>query len=166
MGSPCPRYFPSSPGDFGGSFNIPYHFKYCPTNPSFGASPRVWRKICPICSQWHPSSKLFFTRSLTWDSVHRNLCSKFQIPKLIFFTPIFDDGRRGLFPLWDSSQSFSFCLLLPLSGDSLGLLYVPIPHSLSIWSQSANICWLSLWPTFFTFSDRPAEVDLHYYPSF
>ena len=45
-----------------------------------------------------------------------------------------------LFPLWDSSQSFSFYLLLSLSGNSLGLLYVPIPYSLPIWSQSANIC--------------------------
>ena len=31
--------------------------------------------------------------------------------KLIFLFPISADGRRGLFPLWDSSQSFGFYLL-------------------------------------------------------
>ena len=70
--------------------------------------------------------------------------------KLIFFTFISADRRRGLFPLLDSSQSFSFYLLLPLSGDSLGLLFVPIPHSLRIRSQSANICWFPFWPGFVT----------------
>ena len=68
----------------------------------------------------------------------------------MFFNPISADGRRGLFPLWDSCQSFSFYLLLPLSGDSLGQLYVPIPHSLPIRSQSANICWFPFWPGFVT----------------
>ena len=100
IGSSCPRFFPSSPGDFGGSFNISYHFNYCPANPGFGASPGVWREIRPISSRRHLSSKL------------------------IFFFSINADIRRGLFPLWDSSQSFSF-YLLPLSGDPLGLLYVP-----------------------------------------
>ena len=47
MGSFCPRYFPSSPSDFGGSFNISYHFNYCSANPGFGASPGVWREIPP-----------------------------------------------------------------------------------------------------------------------
>ena len=57
-----------------------------------------------------------------------------SVPKVIFFTPISADGRRGLFPLWDS----------------LGLLYVPIPHSLPIRSQSAIICWFQFWPGFVT----------------
>ena len=81
---------------------------------------------------------------------HETPFTETYVPKLIFFTPISADGRRGLFPLWDSSQSFSFYLLLPLSGDSLGLLYAHIPHSFSIRSQSANICWLSFWPGFIT----------------
>ena len=42
MASTCPRYFPSSPGDFGGSFNISYHFNYCSANPGFVSSPGVW----------------------------------------------------------------------------------------------------------------------------
>ena len=73
-----------------------------------------------------------------------------SVPKLIFFTPISTDGRRGLFPLWDSSQSFGFYLLIPHSDDSLGQLYVPILHSLPIRSQSANICWFQFWPGFVT----------------
>ena len=83
MGSTCPRYFPSSPGDFGGSFNISYHFNYCSANPDFDASSGVWQEI------------------------H----SPRPVQKLIFLFPISADGRRGLFPLWDSSQSFGFYLL-------------------------------------------------------
>ena len=95
----------------------------------------------------------FFTRSLGVRLAP--ICSRRHFSsKLIFFTPISADGRRGLFPLWDSSQSFSFYLLLPLSGDSLGLLYVPIPHSLSIRSQNANICWFPFWPGFVTSAER------------
>ena len=41
-----------------------------------------------------------------------------------------------------------------LSGDSFGLLYVPIPPSLSIQSQNANICWFSFWPGFVTSAAR------------
>ena len=83
----------------------------------------------------------FFTQSLGLRS---------RVHSLIFLFPISADGRRGLFPFWDSSQSFGFYLLLLLSGDSLGLLYVPMPHSLPIRSQNANICWLSFWPGFIT----------------
>ena len=35
------------PGDFGGSFNISYHFNYCPTNLGSGALPGVWHEIYP-----------------------------------------------------------------------------------------------------------------------
>ena len=75
-----------------------------------------------------------------------------------------------LFPLTEEGGYFCFRILanhlasiffLPLSGNCFGLLYVQYIPSLSIRSQSANICWLSLWSTFFTFFDRPAEVDLH-----
>ena len=59
-----------SPGNFGSSFNISYHFNYCPANPGSVSLPRVWHKIRPICSQRHLSSKL------------------------IFFFPISADGRR------------------------------------------------------------------------
>ena len=42
----CPRfYFASSPGDFGGSFNMSYHFNYCPANPGSGASPHLFTTI-------------------------------------------------------------------------------------------------------------------------
>ena len=84
MGSSCPRYFLSSPGDFGGSFSISYHFNYCSANPGFDASSRVWHKIHsprPLSQNWF-SYSLF---SLT------------------------EEG--GYFRFWDSSQSFSFYLL-------------------------------------------------------
>ena len=51
----------------------------------------------------------FFTRSLGMGlaSSHDDLI--FQ--NRFFLFPISADGRRGLFPLWDSSQSFGFYLL-------------------------------------------------------
>ena len=45
---------------------------------------------------------------LAWDSHPFTMTSS---SKLIFLFPISADGRRGLFPLWDSSQSFGFYLL-------------------------------------------------------
>ena len=64
-----------------------------------------------ICSSSCPR---FFPLSspgvLAWDSRPLTVTSS---SKLIFSTPISTDGRRGLFPLWDSCQSFSFYLLLP-----------------------------------------------------
>ena len=95
----------------------------------------------------------FFTRSLGMrltPSVHDDISLQNWFSLSLF--PLMK--KRGLFPLYDSSQSFSFYLLLPLSGDSLGLLYVHIAHSLSIRSQSANICWLSFWPGFVTSAAR------------
>ena len=59
--SSCPRfYFASSPGDFGGSFNISYYFNYCPANPGSGASPGVCHEFHHICSRRHLSSKTDF----------------------------------------------------------------------------------------------------------
>ena len=54
--------------------------------------------------------------------------------------------------LWLEGIGSSSCprFFLPLSSDSLGLLYVPIPHSLPIRSESANICWFPFWPGFVT----------------
>ena len=98
MGSTCPRYFPSSPGDFGGSFNIYYHFNYCPANPGFGASPGVWHEIHPICLRRHLSSKLFFTRNLAGDSVHRDLFSKTNILYPYFRWP--KEGATSVLGFW------------------------------------------------------------------
>ena len=82
-------------------------------------------------------------------SSHGDLIFKTDFPY-----PYFHWQKRGLISLRDSSQSFSFYLLLPQSGNSLGLLYVHIPHSLSIQSQSTNICWLPFWPGFVTLAAR------------
>ena len=87
MGSACPRYFPSSPGDFGGSFNISYLFNYCSANAGFGASPRVWHENRPIFSR-RPLFQNSFSYSLF---------------------PLTEEG--GYFRFWDSSQSFGFYLL-------------------------------------------------------
>ena len=103
----------------------------------------------------------FFTRSLgtrRTPSVHDNISLLTDFPY-----PYFCWRKRGLFPLWDSSQSFSFYLLLPLSGDSLGQLYVHIPHSLSIQSQSANICWLPFWLGFVTSAARDRPTLLFFF---
>ena len=51
----------------------------------------------------------FFTWSL---GIRSRVLSRRPHLQNIFFTPISSDERKGLFPLWDSSQSFSFYLLL------------------------------------------------------
>ena len=73
IGSSCPRfYFASSPGDFGGSFNISYHFNYCPANPGSGASPGVWHEIC---------LHLFTTTSLfKTDILYPYFCWRKKVP--------------------------------------------------------------------------------------
>ena len=84
--------------------------------------------------------KLFFTRSLAWDPFTTT-----TVPKLIFLFPISADGRRGLFPLWNSSQSFGFYLL-------------PSPVRRFEWGHGVQIAWPTFflpstasrsWPTFF-----------------
>ena len=126
MGSPCPRYFLSSPGDLGGSFNISYHFNYCSANPRFDASPVVWREIHPICSR-RPLFQNWFSYSLFL---------------------LTEEG--GYFRFRILANHLASIFFLPLSSDSLGLLYVSVPHSLPIRSQNANICWFPFWPGFVT----------------
>ena len=99
----------SSPGDFSGSFNISYHFNYCPANPGSGSSPRAWHEIRPICSRRHLSSKL------------------------IFFTPISADGRRCHFRFRVLANHLASIFFLPLSGDSFGLLSLSPSH----WVQTS-----------------------------
>ena len=116
-----------------------------------------------------PSCPTFFPLSspgvLARDSPH--LFTATSLFKNWFSLPLFPlPERGGYFRFGILANHLASIFFSPLSDDSLGLLYVPIPHSLSIRSQSANIRWLSLWPTFFTFSDWPAEVHLHYYSSF
>ena len=114
-------------------------------------------RLPPVTSavvQYILSFQLLLTQSLAWD-----LFTTTSVPKLIFFFPISADGRRRLFPLTEEGGYFRFGILanhlasiffLPLSGDSLGLLYVPVPLSLPIRSQSTNICWFPFWPGFVT----------------
>ena len=83
-GFSCPRYFPSSPGDFGGSFNISYHFNNCSANLGFDASSGVWH----VTHSARSLSQNWFSYSLF---------------------PLTEDG--GYFCFWDSSQSFGFYLL-------------------------------------------------------
>ena len=68
--------------------------------------PGVWREIRPHPFTTTSVPKLFFTWSLAWDPFTAT-----SVPKLIFLFPISADRRRGLFLLWDSSQSFGFYLL-------------------------------------------------------
>ena len=93
----CPRYFPSTPGDFGGSFNISYHFNYCPANPGFGASVGVWCEIRPICSR-----RPLFQH---W----------FSLPLFL----LTEEGATSALEFWPIISLFSS---FPWSGDSLGLL--------------------------------------------
>ena len=86
------------------------------------------------------------TRSLARDSppsVHDDLCSKTD-----FLIPYFRWRKKGAIGILANHSASIF--FLPLSGDSFGLLYVPVPHSLPIRSQSKNICWFPFWLGFVT----------------
>ena len=111
---------------------------------------------------------IFFTRSLVRDSppsVHDDLCSKNSSSPGVWHEihsprPLSQNWfSYSLFPLMEEGGYFRFGILanhlasiffLPPSGDLLGLLYVPVPHSLPIRSQSTNICWFPFWPGFVT----------------
>ena len=81
-------------------------------------------------------------------------------PPICSRRPLFQNWfSYSLFLLTEAGGYFRFGILanhlasiffLPLSGDSLGLLYVPVPHSLPIRSQRANICWFPFWTEFVT----------------
>ena len=75
---------------------------------------------------------------LALDSPH--LFTTTSVPKLIFLFPTSADGRTSHFHLRVLANHLAFFFFLPLSGDSLGLLYVPVLPSLPIWSPSTNIC--------------------------
>ena len=115
--------FRLSLGDFGGSFKISYHFNYCSANPCFGSSLRV----LALAS--------FATTS---------------VRKLIFLFPTSTDGSSSHFCLRVLANHLASIFFLPLSGDSLGLLYVPVSHSLPIRSPSTNICLFPFWLGFVT----------------
>ena len=131
MGSSCPRYFPFSPSDFGGSFNISYHFNYCSANPGFDASPGVWHEI-------HSPQPLS--------------------QKLIILFLISADGRSSHFRLRVLANHLASIFFLPLSGDSLGLLYGPctplFTHPVTGVQTSVDfhfdldLCYLRNWPRF------------------
>ena len=88
------------------------------------------------------------------------ICSRWPLFQNWFFFTLFPlTGRRCHFLFRVLANHFASIFLLPLSGDSFGLLYVPVPHSLPIRSQNANICWFPFWPGFVTWG-----IDLYYYP--
>ena len=70
-------------------------------------------------------------------SIHHDLCPKTDFSYFLF--PLTEEG--GYFRFGVLANHLAFIYFLPPSGDSLGLLYVPVPHSLPIWSLSTNICW-------------------------
>ena len=116
--------------------------------------------IGPSCPRFFPLSSPGVLASDP-ASFHGDLIFK----KTDFLLPYFhwwNKGATSVLGFWPIISLLSSSL----SGDCFGLLYVQYITSLSIRSQSANICWSSFWPTFFTFSDRLAKVDLHYYSSF
>ena len=85
--------------------------------------------------------RLSLPRVLTWASLH--LFTTMSDPKLIFLFPTSADGRSSHFRLRVLANH---------------LVFSSFP-----WSLSANTCRPPLWPTFFTFSDRPWGTDPYYY---
>ena len=58
--------------------------------------------------------------------------------------------KGGYFRFGILANHLASIFFLPLSGDSLGVLNVPVPPTLPIRSQSTNVCWFSFWPGFVT----------------
>ena len=83
------------------------------------------------------SSKLFFTRSLAEDSVHRDLCSKTD-----FLFPYFrwrEEGATSLFFFFfGPSQSFSFFFFLSLVTECKHLLAFTLTHILYFLRQAVR----------------------------
>ena len=105
------------------------------------------------------SPHLFTVASLFETLLHPEFGMRLRSPRPLFqnwfsysLFPLTE--RRCHFRFWVLANHFASIFFLPLSGDFFGLLYVQYLPSLSIRSQSANICWLSLWPTFFTFGRK------------
>ena len=109
----------------------------------------AWRYDFFSCPRSFPLS---LPGVLAWDSHPFTTTSS---SKLIFLFPISTDRKSSHFRLRVLANHLASIFFLPLSGDSLGLLSVPVPHSLPIRSQSTNIFWfhsdldllLRDWPT-------------------
>ena len=87
-------------------------------------------------------------------SIHHDHC-----PKNWFFSfPISADGRRGLFPLWDSSQSFDFYLLPSPVRRFVRATICPCTPFFTHPVTCTNICWFPFWPGFVTWG-----IDLNSY---
>ena len=72
-----------------------------------------------------------------------------SVPKTDFLYPYFcwrNEGATSVLGFWPIVSLLSSSL----SGDCFGLLYVQYIPSLSIRSQSANICWFPFWSGFVT----------------
>ena len=120
------------PWNFGDSFNTSYHANCCPET-----------RLC------------LFARSLASDPCPLTVTS---VLKTAWFIPNSADekGATPALGFWPITCPLSSSFIL--SGDSFGLLYVPIPTSLSIRSQSATSLGFH--------SDldlllRPRGIDLH-----
>ena len=127
---------------------------------------KVWVSSCPryfyICPRWF--SAVLFNMSYHFNycfanpgfgAFTRSFGARFApsvsrrplFQKLIFFTPISAAEKRGYFHFRILANHLAF--------------FLPFPGH---WVQTS--VWLSHWPTFFTFSDRPWGIDLYYYFSF
>ena len=148
MLSSCPRYFPSSPSDFGGSFKISCHFNYCSANPGFSASPRVWHENRPICSRRSLSQNWFFFFPVSADERSSHFCLRVLANHLasIFFLSLVTKCKHLLaftlthilYFLRQVVRNWPI-LLFCLNGHSLGELLTQIRrsrgHSLSLFPQ-------------------------------
>ena len=127
---PLSKILSTFPRNFGDSFNISGHSNSCPET-----------RLC------------FFARSLSWDWPVR---SRRPPSSKLDFLSLFPLTLRVLLPFlgfWPIIRPLSSSFIL--SGDSFRLLSLSsISPSLSIRSQSANICWLSFWPEFVTSAAR------------
>ena len=130
MGSSCPRYFPSSSGDFGG---VSIYLIISTTVPQI-----------PVL-MLHPEFGM--------RSIHHDLCPKtdFLIPQF----PLTEEG--GYFRFWDSSQSFDFYLLpspvrrfvrAPICPCTPFFTHLVTKYKHLLISILTWICYLRNWPRF------------------
>ena len=91
------------PGDFGGSFNIFITSTTVPQIAVLVLHPEFGTRFAPSV---HDNISLLNSSSPgVW---HETPFAATSVPKLVFFTLISADGRRGLFPLWDHLASIFF----------------------------------------------------------
>ena len=114
----------------------------------FSSGLKVWLLLLLV----QDTFRLSLPGVLAWALSHLFMTMSVSLlKKTPFLIPYFRWRKKGAIPAFGIlANHLASIFLPPLSGDSLGLLYIPVPPSLPIWSPSTNICWFPSRPGFVT----------------